>query len=564
MAKKLNEEEKQKERTRRNLHNKIESIFYDSGFSPLPTMGIEVNISGQKGDFDSVFFYENIIVFSEDTIDKSVDHLKKTVLFFRQCFNHKDEVLSFLKENFIKFKNGSCSQYSDSDFEFVFTYTSKKTIDSNHKILYGKDMVFIDEKYLCYFSSISKTIKKSTRFELFKFLGINLEKVGGQNSSSVGNGYTALILPETPSGFPKEYKLVSFLIDPATLLKQSYVLRKDGWRDNDRVYQRILIKNKITNMRKYLAQEKRVFINNVIVTLPDDVVFYEKDGKTVLKDFSANKVKESIILRIPFESSNIGIIDGQHRVFSYHEGDDIYENLIGKLRDKQHLLVTGIVYPKNLPSEERMKLEAKLFLEINDKQTRTNAALRQVIGTIVDPFSDISVAKKVLNNLASIEPMKDILEQHYFDKGKLKTTSIVSYGMRHIVKFSGNDSFFTLWNNKKKNSLNKAKNLKLLDVYTKYCTDQTKVYLSAFKNNIPKKMWTTNQKVSRVLTVTTITGLIHCMQILIRNNKIGDFKYYNKNFKKLNKKIIFTPKGFMYKSSHWNDLGEEIYNICFR
>ena len=83
-------------------------------------------------------------------------------------------------------------------------------------------------------------------------------------------------------------------------------------------------------------------------------------------------------------------------------------------------------------------------MEINDKQTRTKADLRQVIDTAINPFSPISISKMVVTGLAAIDPMKDVLEQHYFDKKKLKTTSIVSYGMKQIIKLSGADSFSIL------------------------------------------------------------------------------------------------------------------------
>ncbi len=74
---------------------------------------------------------------------------------------------------------------------------------------------------------------------------------------------------------------MSFLIEPETLLSQAYVLRKDGWQDNDCLYQRLLLKGKIARMRAYLASEGRVFVNNVIATLPNDTRFLDHKGKQV-------------------------------------------------------------------------------------------------------------------------------------------------------------------------------------------------------------------------------------------------------------------------------------------
>ena len=104
----------------------------------------------------------------------------------------------------------------------------------------------------------------------------------------------------------------------------------------------------------------------------------------------------------------------------------------------------------------------------------------------------------------------------------------------------------------------------LLNQYVKFCADEINIFLQAFKKNIPAGMWTTDKKVSRVLTATTITGLIQCMRVLIEKKKRGNFNYYDKGFKKLSGKIPFTPGKFTYKSSHWKDLGDKICKTCFK
>lgn len=565
--KKLNGDKKEQLRLQKKLRKDVRLIFSNAGFTLIPQEDINVEINRQKSDLDNIFIFENLIVVAEDTIgtNNKSDHLRKKAEFAKNCINNKSAVIKFLKTNIPAYKNSSATRYGDSDIHLTFLYVFRSEIDSLHQQRYKPTLNFMDQKVLSYFLSLSKTIKKSARFEIFKFLGIDFEKIGDQRSYTPSNDYTGLILPETPSGFPADYILVSFLIDPTTLLRQSYVLRKDGWQDNDFVYQRILIGSKILNMRKYLTEEGRVFVNNVIVTLPDDVKLVDiNNGNALVTPISASAVKRPVKIQIPQKAGNVGIIDGQHRVFSYHEGDDIHEQIISQMRDKQHLLATGIIFPKSMTEDDRVKFGAKLFLEINDKQTRTNAALRQVIGIIVNPFEEISIAKMVVNELARRAPMNNVLEQHFFDKGKLKTTSIVSYGMKHVVKLSGNDSFFHAFSNRKRNNLLKGKDRVLLNQYVKFCADEMNVFLQAFKKNIPANMWTTDQNISRVLTATTITGLIQCMRLLIKNNAHGNLDYYDKCFKKLVGKIDFTPGKFKYKSSHWKELGDKIYKVCFK
>src|SRR3546814_6992999 len=84
----------------------------------------------------------------------------------------------------------------------------------------------------------------------------------------------------------------------------------------------------------------------------------------------------NVNLVIPSRYNSVGIVDGQHRIFCYHEGADKYEALIKPLRGRQNLLATGIVYPDSYNEIEKRRFEAKLFLEINDKQKRTGSDLK--------------------------------------------------------------------------------------------------------------------------------------------------------------------------------------------
>jgi hypothetical protein len=268
-----------------------------------------------------------------------------------------------------------------------------------------------------------------------------------------------------------------------------------------------------------------------------------------------------IKIQIDNELNTIGIIDGQHRVFTYHEGMDNADEKISTLRKKQHLLLTGIIYPENISDLEKTKFEAKLFLEINDKQARAKGDLKQAIETIVDPFSPTAIAKKIIINLGQTGHLTNLLEEHFYDDGKIKTTSIVSYGMKHIVKLSGNDTLFSIWLNPDKEKLLEQKDTRLLDSYIDFCTKEINNFISGFRMNIPKEMWTPDKKTSRVLTTTTINGLIFCLRKAIENKKTGDIDYYKEKFSSL--KIDFTPEKFGYKSSHWKGLGEKIYSQCF-
>ncbi|HAL44848.1 MAG: hypothetical protein A2Y07_01335 [Planctomycetes bacterium GWF2_50_10] len=558
--KKWSVEELKQRRLERKFLTDIRTTFVNCGFEHIPTRNQQVTIAGITSEFDSVFAYENIIVFVEDTTSNSAgipDHLRKKCEFYTHLESHRPELFEFLFKTFSKFKSYMHSHsYAPEELRFIYAYCSRQDVEKQYKQRYGDICHFFDYAYLQYFLTLSKTIHRSARFELFKFLKLELKDIGCKRSADNLSTYHGLLLPFPTSGFPTGHRIVSFLADPNMLLEQAYVLRTDGWRGDTYLYQRLLIKSKIKDMRSYLANEKRVYINNIIATLPPE---------TVLKDETGQSIKTSEIdikpvsIQMPKKFNTIGIIDGQHRVYSYHEGDDNLDKKIKTYREKQHLLVTGIIYPPDYPALKKQKFEAQLFLEINDKQKPVKGDLKQAIERIINPYSAIAVSKAVIAGLASTGPLHGLLEVHFFDVGKIKTTSIVSYGLKHIVALDGEHSLFKTW--RRPNKANIKSDRVALDEYVSYCVTEINMFISGFKTALTNDIWSTDQKVSRALTITTINGLIYCIRKLIETKQLGNFEYYKAAFKNL--KIDFKPTKFTYKSSHWKDLGDKIFSECF-
>jgi DGQHR domain-containing protein len=221
-----------------------------------------------------------------------------------------------------------------------------------------------------YFFALGKTIQKSARVEFFSFLNLNWANVGSGalSASSKSSDYSGQLLPHSMSSFPTGYKVVSFYADPESLIAGAYVLRRDGWKDSSHLYQRILVPSKISKMRRYLVEQKRVFVNNVIVTLPSETALNDPKSKGTNVPQEELYKAQPITVSIPVGYSVIWIIDGQHRLFCYHEGNDPLEPKIAHLRKRQHLLVTGIIYPPDIKEKPRLEFEARLFLEITKKR----------------------------------------------------------------------------------------------------------------------------------------------------------------------------------------------------
>ncbi len=559
---KLDPAERKKRRIARKFKSDIRTSFVNGGFEHISTREHNINVVGRTGDIDALFVYENIIVVIEDTTSKQDhihDHLIVKAEFFRHLNKNLGSLISTLKREFPKFRGFITrnSKYEEEEYKIKFVYCSMNNVDNKYKRRYSDICYFLDYPFLKYFLNLSRTIHKSSCYEIYKFLELDLEDIGLYSSSSTIRKYDGLLLPETSSSFPSGHKIVSFLVDPNMLLEQGYVLRSDSWRDPDCLYQRLLIKRKILSMREYLVKEKRVFVNNIIATLPTDAIIRDKDGKKIGAGKSI--LIKPITIEIAKRFNSIGIIDGQHRLYSYHKGIDNFDRAISVLREKQHLLITGIVYPQGITEQMKRRFEAKLFLEINDKQKRVRGDLKQLIEVIVNPNSAIAISKSVIIGLAQNGPLTGQLEVHFYDEGKIKTTSIVSYGLRHIVSLDAIHSFYKIWRGTGKANI--KRNKVILSKYIEYCVKEINKLISGFKYNVPNNLWTTDKKISRVLTTTTINGLIFCLRRLIENRKTGDFSYYKNAFKKMD--IDFKPDNFDFKSSHWKGLGEKLYKDCF-
>jgi len=315
-------------------------------------------------------------------------------------------------------------------------------------------------------------------------------------------------------------------------------------------------KTKIESIRRYLRSKKRVFINNIIVTLPSNTRLINSEGNTF--DPRSVKKTEPVEIQLPSEYNSVGLIDGQHRVFSYYEGGN-HESDFATLRQQQNLLVTGIIYPPSIKPEDKTKFEATLFLEINATQTNAKSDLKQAISLLLDPFSNVSIAKNIVNRLNEGGPLADRFERFFFDKSKLKTTSVVSYGVRPLVKLQGSDSLFRVWDHPSKDDLGKENNPPLLQEYIKFCAKEINLFIGAVKDGIPSERWTSDKKQKdRILTTTNINGFINCLRQIVDHDKTHAIQYYKSRLKDIDK---FPFKN--YRSSQYVRMGEDMYKKYF-
>lgn len=484
-------------------------------------------------------------------------HIKTKSLLYDAILDNQEEFLNFLDSSFPDFKSTLEAKYDRENCKVAIVYCSKNTIDSSIKDAVT-NVKYFDYNIVRYFKSVTEAVKLSAIPEIISFLGFEYQDVGLHSSGSGESKFSGSVLPHTSSNYEKGYKVVSFYVDPKTLLEQSYVLRRDGWRDDEGVYQRMISKGKIKQVRKYLNDQKRVFINNIIVTLPSTTQLVNEKGQTLDPD-KLTKTSPGII-QIPQGYGTIGLIDGQHRVFAYHEGG-VNDTTISTLREKQNLLVTGIIYPPSVKDEEKTKFEAKIFLEINSTQTKAKSQVTHAIKLLLEPFAPESIAKAVLNRLNDTGPLTGEFERYFFDADKIKSTSVVSYGIKPLVKLSGDDSLFKVWDHADKDKLLKGKDAALLQQYINYCATEINMLMGGVKANTANiGLWTNDKNIKgRILNTTSINGLIVCLRELIADKgKTLSFETYKKKFSGL-KASNFQN----YKSSQYGALGKALYKAYF-
>lgn len=566
---------------KRNHINEISNILKNIGFRKIPDIdGKTFSYDSRTTEIDDIFCYENIILIIEYTVGDTKDHLLKKKIFYDKVMQDKRSFLEFLinepkLKSFGEFYNEIKQKYSLNELQLCIIYCSKQNVSPEHKEL-NKNIIFFDYHIVKYFLGVTRVIKKSSKYEFFEFLNIPFRKVGSNiknSSTETSEKFSGYILPEEKSSFREGYKIVSFYIDAESLLRRAFVLRQNGWRkvDSANHYQRMFAPKKLTNMRKYLVEKDRVFINNIITSIATDKIKFYDSQKNELELLDNGQFKDStssdvtpISIEINDECNIIGIIDGQHRIFAYHEGDDAYETRISELRKVQNLLVTGILFPNNESEEKRLIFEANLFMEINSNQANPNPQIKQEIESMIKPFSSIAIAKKILHGLNKSGPLENLIEENWYDRSKIKTASIVSYGLKPLIKLDdtrSKDSVYSIWTNTNKSKLRDNTDYDLLKEYIDFSVEQIRDILLAFKLILPQEKWTTysSSNPDGILTVTFINSILNTLRLLIQYNKVSTTKNYTTKLKGFES---FDFKKF--RSSNYRNMGEEIYNTYFK
>ncbi|MCP2049316.1 UNVERIFIED_ORG: DGQHR domain-containing protein [Paenarthrobacter nicotinovorans] len=562
----LSDAERKQRREQSAFARRIRTTFTNAGFISLPTSGKEKKFGNKTGELDHVFVYENIVLVCEDTIEKSPRrHLKNKKLLFDEIASNKEDFITWLHTEF-KDKFADLAKYSESRYKVFFLYFSKNDfILSEDDVKLFAPVRIVDYASLGYFHKMAQNIKFSSRTDILRYLGLAKRDIGSPSSAADNKTVPATIIyPSDNTGFKQGVRVVSFMMSAETLLNNCYVLRKDNWEDSRELYQRLIEKDRIQSIRRYLATRQSTFINNIIVSLPEGVEFRDAQNRPVdtkaIDSFTPHK------MLLPDEFNSICVIDGQHRIFAHYEGVDAHEASISKIRDRLHLLVTGLIFPAKMTSLEKRKFESELFLDINSNSRPVPADVLLTIETLKDPFSDLGVARRVLEQINKKAPFESKFQLGSMDAGKIKIASIIKFALRYavdIIDDPDKPSLFNHWETpaKRKQLLQDRREQRddtLLEEYIKFAAGTLTLYFNAIQSRF-KADWENPD--SRILSTTSINGFIIALRRSLPKHGVLQFSDYRAKFESL--QTDFSKDGFPYTSSQYVKYSKVILSDAF-
>ena len=287
--------------------------------------------------------------------------------------------------------------------------------------------------------------------------------------------------------------------------------------------------------------------------------------------------------------NSICVIDGQHRIFAHYESGipSKQERTIAELRKQLHLLVTGLIFPKDMPPEERARIQSEIFLDINSNAKLVPQNVLLQIKRINNPIADESIAQFVVEQLNKQGVFQNLLQLSTLDNGKIKTASIVKFALRYLVTVTpaeGKQSLFNYWDGDKNALL--AMDGNAIEECVKFCVSTLRNYFGAIKKNL-RKQWDDTD--SKLLSVISINGFIIALTRQLSVNGVNDFDFYDRIFEILDKMEIeyffyiggndsmdtikkifngwtidFSKDGFKYTSSQYRKFSTQILREVFQ
>lgn len=238
----------------------------------------------------------------------------------------------------------------------LLVYTAKQPTQED--LEYAKDhrITIWGESELSYFESVADAIGTYARYEICHALGI--ETAEEKQITNV----LAVRFRQPTSG--SGHYVYMFSLTPEKLLKTCVLYRRA--QGNPDAYQRMLRKNRLASVKRFVTRSDALLPPSVIVHLGSQVRWEgldhpkeDKSGKTITLTNPADY--ELGVLEIPLGYASLELIDGQHRLYGFVETEPATKRAF-------NLSVIGL---QDLPIAKRRDT----FIAINDNSRRMDPNL---------------------------------------------------------------------------------------------------------------------------------------------------------------------------------------------
>ena len=162
-------------RKTRQFKNKIKYIFTMSGFRYINSEDHHMKIGFRDIELDAIFLYENIMIICEDTgsgLEHIKDHIRKKQEAFEQIEANKDEFFGQIKQEFAEV-GSMLNKFQVSQYKIFYLYFSQEELGfcTDDYKMYPL-IKFVEPRSLEYLYKMSQCIRRSVKYEIFRFLNI--------------------------------------------------------------------------------------------------------------------------------------------------------------------------------------------------------------------------------------------------------------------------------------------------------------------------------------------------------------------------------------------------------
>jgi len=299
--------------TKENLHNeeieRVISIFKKAGIDCLPK--VEIETEKQKTDIDVLAIYNNFFILVECAGEERFGpKLKKSLTDFDLNIEHFEKMLEVISKKYNDFYKEHERNFNSTNkiFKKLFVSLKKETKDCidtfHHNMCKKKDACIWTMEEIYYYTTISDCTYDHCKYEIFECLNFKPEDVEDNTEP--------IIMPYLAYGKKINNKLylLNFIVPVSVLLHRSTIKRlQDSVTEEG--YQRLLDKNKLKRMRKYLLSEEKIpmYPNNIICVLSENASKPKEIGKTISDELQLEEEKAKILTLKKQLKNNIFLIE---------------------------------------------------------------------------------------------------------------------------------------------------------------------------------------------------------------------------------------------------------------